>query len=124
MLLIGFHAREIGVLAFCHRPAQAHVEQVDVAADRVEWRAQLVAHRAEERCLRLVRRLGACWSTSARSYTCALSRASAPRAAMSSARWTSSGLCGRPVCALTNVMAPSSLFRATSGTVRRDPIPS
>ena len=59
VLLIGFHAREVGVLSLGHGSAQAHVEDIDVAADRIEWRAQLVAHRAEERRLRPVRGLGA-----------------------------------------------------------------
>ena len=58
VLLIGSHAREIGVLFFRHGPAQAHVEKIDIAAYRVERRAQLVAHRAEERRLRPVRGLG------------------------------------------------------------------
>ena len=59
VLLIGSHAREVGVLFLCNGPPQAHVEKIDVAANRVEWRAQLVAHRAEKRRLRPVRRLGA-----------------------------------------------------------------
>ena len=57
--MIRFHARECGVLFFGYRPAQAHVEKLDIPAYRVEWRAQLVAHCAEERRLRLVRGLGA-----------------------------------------------------------------
>ena len=57
MLLIGSHAREVGVLILGHRPPQAHVEEIDVAAYRIEWRAQLMAHRAQERCLRPVRGL-------------------------------------------------------------------
>ena len=58
MLLIRLYAREIGVLLLGDGSAQSHVEELDVAADGIEWRAQLVAHRAEERCLRLVGGLG------------------------------------------------------------------
>ena len=59
VLLIGFHAREVGVLILGHRPAQTHVEQIDVAPDGVERRSQLMAHRGEKCGLGHVRRFSA-----------------------------------------------------------------
>src|SRR5438552_15417771 len=59
VLLIRLYAREIGVLLLGDGSAQSHVEELDVAGDGIEWRAHVVAHRAEERCLRFVGSLGA-----------------------------------------------------------------
>jgi len=56
--LIGFDAREIDALLVGHGPAQSQVEELDVTTYCIEWRAQLVAHGAEERCLRPVRGIG------------------------------------------------------------------
>ena len=49
-------ALEVRALALRQGAADAHEQQVGVARDRIERRAQLVAHRGEERALRLVRR--------------------------------------------------------------------
>ncbi len=58
VLLIGFDPREVGALIIGHGPPQSQVEELDIAAYRIEWRAQLVAHRAEKRRVRTVRGLG------------------------------------------------------------------
>ena len=57
VLLAALDAAEVVALLLVDRPADFQVEQVDVPGDRVERRAQLVAHRREELGLRLVRPL-------------------------------------------------------------------
>jgi hypothetical protein len=45
-------------LVGCDRPAQAELDQLGVAADGVQWRSELVAHRGEEPILRRICHLG------------------------------------------------------------------
>ena len=56
--LAGANAAQVFLLRVRHRAAQAHFEQLDVARDGVEWRAQLVAHVRDELALGLVGALG------------------------------------------------------------------
>src|ERR1051326_122315 len=56
MLLAAADSREIRSLLVGHRSGDTHVDQLRVAADRVQRRAQLVAHRREELGFRATRR--------------------------------------------------------------------
>jgi hypothetical protein len=53
--LVLMDATEVVALCFRHRTAQPHLEQLDVAGDRIQRRAELVAHVGDEFALRPVR---------------------------------------------------------------------
>ena len=55
--LVLAYALQVLDLRFGHRAAESHLEQLDVARDRVQRRSQLVAHVGDELAFRLVRRL-------------------------------------------------------------------
>src|SRR5690242_7390210 len=57
MLLAVPNPREVRTLLLGNGAGHAHIEEIGVAADRVQWRAQLVAHRRQKLRLRSTGRL-------------------------------------------------------------------
>jgi hypothetical protein len=58
VLTARFHPPELRLLPLGHRTLKTHLQQVRVAEDGVDGRADLVAHRRQKVALRAVRRLG------------------------------------------------------------------
>src|SRR5690348_17690460 len=58
MALALLDATEVGFLLRADRAAYAHGEELGIARDGIEWRAQLVTHRRKELALRHIRRFG------------------------------------------------------------------